>query len=83
MFFGIATGAIKTASPGGGGGGGGEARTAEPVGFTGGGGGGGESRAINVTFGGGIVLGRPSDVAQAIAQAEFAARGQGRMGGGI
>jgi len=28
-------------------------------------------------------LGRPSDVAQAIAQAEFAARGQGRMGGGI
>ena len=82
MFFGIATGAIKTASPGGGGGGG-EARTAEPVGFTGGGGGGGESRAINVTFGGGIVLGRPSDVAQAIAQAEFAARGQGRMGGGI
>ena len=83
MFFGIATGAIKTASPGGGGGGGGEARTAEPSGFTGGGGGGGESRAINVTFGGGIVLGRPSDVAQAIAQAEFAARGQGRMGGGI
>lgn len=84
MFFGIATGAIKTASPGGGGGGGGEARTAEPVGFTGGGGGGGgEGRAINVTFGGGIVLGRPSDVAQAIAQAEYAARGQGRMGGGI
>ncbi len=86
MFFGIATGAIKTASPGGGGGGGGaggSVATPEPAGFTGGGGGGGEGRAINVTFGGGIVLGRPSDVAQAIAQAEFAARGQGRMGGGI
>jgi hypothetical protein len=66
MFFGIATGAIKTASPGGGGGGGGaggSVATPEPAGFTGGGGGGGEGRAINVTFGGGIVLGRPSDVA--------------------
>jgi len=85
MFFGIATGAIKSASGGGGGaGGGGEAQaTGASAGFTGGGGDGGEGRSINVTFGGGIVLGRPSDVAQAIAQAEFAARGQGRMGGGI
>ena len=84
MFFGIATGAIKSASPGGGGGGGGvDAQdTGASAGFTGGGEG-GEGRSINVTFGGGIVLGRPSDVAQAIAQAEFAARGQGRMGGGI
>ena len=87
MFFGIATGAIKSASPGGGGGGGGglsggAIAAPEGAGFTGGEGG-GEGRSINVTFGGGIVLGRPSDVAQAIAQAEFAARGQGRMGGGI
>jgi hypothetical protein len=85
MFFGIATGAIKSASGGGGGGGGGgdAQATGASAGFTGGGEGGGEGRSINVTFGGGIVLGRPSDVAQAIAQAEFAARGQGRMGGGI
>lgn len=83
MFFGIATGAIKSSGGGGGGGGGGGSKPEPSSGGGGGGGGGGEGRAINVVFGGGIVLGRPSDVAQAIAQAEYAARGQGRMGGGI
>ena len=81
LFFGIATGAVKMTAPGGGGGGEGGGSGPSPERGPGEEGGGG--RSVTIQFGGGIVLGRPQDVANAIAQAGFSARGTGKMGVGV